>query len=137
MLHALQRLSSFDPARPGGLQAYLRVAIQNRVRDEYRRPSRLVSAEDLAEVVDNRPSPFDEAKENEIAARLQAAMEHLRPADRALLVARIELGYDYKHIARLFGRPTPDAARVAVHRALRRAVDVATKQSADTREPSQ
>ena len=86
-------------------------------------------AEDLPEVVDKGPSPFDEAQEKEIASRQEAAMQRLRPADRALLVARIELGYDYKQLARLFGRPTPDAARVAVHRALRRALDAAGQPS--------
>ena len=107
MLHTLQRLSTFDPTRPGGLQAYLRVAIQNRVRDEC------------------RPSPFDQAREKELARRQHLALESLRPADRSLLVARIDLGYDYKQIARLFDKPSPDAARVAVHRALRRAVNAA------------
>ena len=125
MLHTLQRLSTFDPTRPGGLQAYLRVAIQNRVRDECRRPVRFGSSEALADVVDERPSPFDQAREKEIARRQHLALESLRPADRSLLVARIDLGYDYKQIARLFDKPSPDAARVAVHRALRRAVNAA------------
>jgi RNA polymerase sigma factor (sigma-70 family) len=125
MLHTLQRLSSFDPTRPGGLQAYLRVAIQNRVRDEQRRLTRYGSPEELTEVVDKGPSPYDEAKEKEIAKRQQAALQRLRPADRALLIARIDLGYDYQHIARLFGKPSPDAARVAVHRALKKVVDSA------------
>jgi RNA polymerase sigma factor (sigma-70 family) len=128
MLHTLQRLSSFDPTRPGGLSAYLRVAIQNRVRDECRRRARFGSLEEVAEVVDKGPSPFDRAHESEISARQQAAFERLRPADRALLVARIELGYDYKQLARLFDKPSPDAARVAVHRALRRAVEAAATQ---------
>jgi RNA polymerase sigma-70 factor (ECF subfamily) len=137
MLHTLQRLSSFDPTRPGGLQAYLRVAIQNRVRDECRRRARFGSLEELAELTDAGPSPFEKVNEEQIVRRQQAAIERLRPADRALLVARIELGYDYKQIARLFDKPTPDAARVAVHRALRRAVDAATDQSpGGQRQPS-
>jgi len=129
LLKTLQRISSFDTTRPGGLQAYLRVAIQNRVRDECRRRVPLASSEELTEVMDKAPSPFDRAREREIAARQEAALSHLRPGDRALLVARIEMGYDYKQLARLFGKPTPNAARVAVHRALRRAIEAAAKPS--------
>ena len=133
LLHTLQRISSFDTTRPGGLQAYLRVAIQNRVRDECRRRLPIGSSEELADVIDKAPSPFDKASEKEIAERQQAALEQLRPADRALLMARIEMGYDYKQLARLFGKPTPDAARVAVHRALRRLVAAVTDSSPNTR----
>ena len=133
LLNTLQRIASFDTTRPGGLQAYLRVAIQNRVRDECRRRVPIASSEELAEVIDKGPSPFDRAWEKEIAERQQAALEHLRPADRALLVAWIDMGYDYKQLARLFGKPTPNAARVAVHRALRRVVEAVANPSAGGR----
>ena len=125
LLHTLQHLPGFDPARPGGLQAYLRVALQNKVKDAVRRRARFSSLGDVAEPVDRRPSPYDAVKEKEMVARQEAVLNQLRPSDRALLVARIELGYDYAQIARLFGKPSADAARVAVHRALRRAVDAA------------
>ena len=125
LLHTLQHLPGFDPARPGGLQAYFRVALQNKVKDAVRRRARFSSLGDVAEPVDRRPSPYDAVKEKELVARQEAVLNQLRPSDRALLVARIELGYDYAQIARLFGKPSADAARVAVHRALRRAVDAA------------
>ena len=68
LLKALQRIASFDTSRPGGLQAYLRVAIQNRVRDAYRRGEFPIgSSEELAEVTDKAPSPFDRAREKEVA----------------------------------------------------------------------
>ena len=125
ILQTLQRLPAFDPARPGGLQAYLRVALQNKVKDAVRRRARFGSLGDVAEPVDRRPSPYDAVEEKEMVARQEAVLNRLRQSDRALLVARIELGYDYAHIARLFGKPSPDAARVAVHRARHRAVDAA------------
>lgn len=133
LLNTLQRIASFDTSRPGGLQAYLRVAIQNRVRDACRRRVPIGSSEALAEVIDKAPSPFDRAREKEVAELQQAALSRLRPADRALLVARIEMGYDYKQLARLFGKPTPNAARVAVFRALSRLVDTATAAPAERR----
>ena len=43
--------------------------------------------------------------------------------DRQLVVARIEAQWSYDEIARHFGMPTADAARMAVSRALRRLLD--------------
>jgi DNA-directed RNA polymerase specialized sigma24 family protein len=50
--------------------------------------------------------------------RYEAALATLTADDRELLVARIEMGYDNAELARLFGKPSKDAARVAVGRAL-------------------
>ena len=133
MLKTLRRLPTFDTTQPGGLQAYLRTAIQNRVRDEYRRRPTHGSSEGLTELVDKGPSPFDRAREQEVAERQQAVLSLLRPGDRALLVARIDMGYNYEQLARLFGKPTPNAARVALHRALRRAIEAASTLSTPRR----
>ncbi len=43
--------------------------------------------------------------------------------DRQLVVARIEAQWSHDEIARHFGMPTADAARMAVSRALRRLLD--------------
>ena len=86
ILQTLQRLPAFDPARPGGLQAYLRVALQNKVKDAVRRRARFGSLGDVAEPVDRRPSPYDAVKEKELAARQDAVLKRLRPSDRESVV---------------------------------------------------
>ncbi|PYQ57371.1 MAG: hypothetical protein DMF53_22880 [Acidobacteria bacterium] len=47
-------------------------------------------------------------------------MLHLKPEDREVILARLELGLSYQQIAQSLGRPSADAARVAVSRALLR-----------------
>jgi DNA-directed RNA polymerase specialized sigma24 family protein len=44
----------------------------------------------------------------------------LAPRDRELIVARIEAEWSFAEIAQRFGSGTPDAARMAVSRALKR-----------------
>ncbi len=50
----------------------------------------------------------------------EAALQRLRESDRELIVARVELGLDYREIAELLGRPSVGAVRVAISRALLR-----------------
>ncbi len=46
------------------------------------------------------------------------AMAALEPHDREAIVGRIELGLSYAELATAMGRPSADAARMAVGRAL-------------------
>jgi RNA polymerase sigma factor (sigma-70 family) len=121
--HALTRLTAFYPSHPGALQAYLRVAVQNRVRDQLRRVARRPKAEELQEMSDRGPTPFETALAEETHALYLRGLGSLRPVDQAMLRARIDRQWDYDKIARAFGKSSPDAARMAVTRALRRLLD--------------
>ena len=124
MLHTLQRLSTFDPTRPGGLQA---------IFESRSRIACGTNAAGRSASVRRRPWPMSSTSGRRRSTRrrrrrspgVSTSRREPPSADRSLLVARIDLGYDYKQIARLFDKPSPDAARVAVHRALRRAVNAA------------
>ena len=59
-------------------------------------------------------------REAEREQRLRQALANLRPEERELVVARLELGYSYAQITVATGRPSPDATRMAVRRALLR-----------------
>ncbi len=119
VLHALKHLGDFEPRHDGALQAYLRQAIVHRIRNNLRGAARKPPGASLPEERrDEAPSPFDEAVGAEALARYEAALERLRDEDRALIVLRVELRYDYAQIADATGRATVDAARVAVGRAL-------------------
>jgi DNA-directed RNA polymerase specialized sigma24 family protein len=63
---------------------------------------------------------LETAIRDEEYGRYRRALERLAARDRQLIVARIELQWNYDEIARTLGMPTPDAVRVAVSRALRR-----------------
>jgi RNA polymerase sigma-70 factor, ECF subfamily len=119
LLNTVRHLSHFEPRRRRALEAYLRQAIQNRIRDELRRVGRnpLPGALD-PDWPDGSPTPLDLARENETADRYKRALERLRPEEREMIVARIELEYSYEQVALSTGRPTAEAARKAVQRAL-------------------
>ena len=119
MFHTVRRLDQFEPRHRGALQAYLRQALMNRVRDEVRRAGRRsASAELTSEPFDHAASPLEQAIGRESLARYAAALERLKPEDREAIVCRVELGFSYAEVASALNKPTPDAARMAVGRAL-------------------
>jgi RNA polymerase sigma factor (sigma-70 family) len=65
-------------------------------------------------------SPLEEAVRSEAYERYRRALAQLSPRDREMIVARIEAQWSIAEIAQRFGIRTPDAARMAVSRALRR-----------------
>ena len=121
VIAALGRLDGFEARREGALQAYLRQAVANRITDvirhRLRRPDPTSVPEQLA---DRGASPLDLAIGAENTARYDAALARLRDEDREAIVARIELQYSYQELAVALDKPTANAARVAVTRALGR-----------------
>ena len=117
----LPRLDRFAPQRERALQAYLRQAVTNRIRDQFRRMVRQPATVELpADHPAGDDSPLETTLRHDAAARYHRALERLSPADRELVVARIELEYSYEQIAFMLGRPSADAARMAVGRAVAR-----------------
>jgi RNA polymerase sigma-70 factor (ECF subfamily) len=55
--------------------------------------------------------------------RYEAALTRLRRSDREAVIGRVDMGYSYEQLAVLLGKPTPEAARLAVRRALLRLKD--------------
>ena len=125
LLRTFKHLDCFDPRGAGALQAYLRQAIVNRVRDELRRKGRqpdLASLNGLELTAD--ASPYDEVIGRETLEHYEAALKRLRPEEREAIVARVEMGYSYEELAQVLGKPTADAARKAAQRALVRLAEV-------------
>jgi RNA polymerase sigma-70 factor, ECF subfamily len=120
IVRALPRLKTFEARHPGALQAYLRQAITNHIRDEIRRVNNRPAPAELDDVhADNAPSPLEAAIGREGLERYEAGLRALRPADREAIIARIELQQSYEEVAIALGKPTADAARMAVKRALK------------------
>lgn len=121
LVQTLRRLGEFEPQGHTALQAYLRRAVDNRIHDEFRRIARRGLASTLDEDrADGRPSPLEEAVARQTEDRYRAALARLRPGDRRLVVARVELGYSLEQLALMTNRPRVDTARVALRRALER-----------------
>lgn len=102
------------------LGAYLREAVRNRIHDERRRLARRGVAQAASDaLIDPGPSPLDRAIGLEYTSRYRAALRRLRPGDRDLIVAHVELGYTHAQLACMTGR-SRNAARMALERAVRR-----------------
>jgi RNA polymerase sigma factor (sigma-70 family) len=122
LVRTMERLDHVEVRGSGGFQAYVRSAILNRIRDQIRWAARRSEPEgmdpDHLESAD--PSPLDLAIGAELLDRFERALATLSEADQQLLHLRIELDYDYDEIAVMIGRPSGEAARLAVTRALNR-----------------
>jgi RNA polymerase sigma-70 factor (ECF subfamily) len=116
-----RRLESFEPRGDGALQAYLRQALINRVRNELRRASTQPAGTELQSGIhDEKPSPLEQAIGVQTLDRYEAALARLKQEDRDAIVSRVEFGMTFDEVARALGKATPDAARMAVVRALER-----------------
>lgn len=119
LLQTFKRIEDFEPRGVGALQAYLRQAVLNRIRDELRRRGRKPQSVELDDLdVAGDSSPLEEAIGHEALEHYERALERLRPEDRDAIIARVELGLSYEELAEALGKPTPDAARKAAQRAL-------------------
>jgi RNA polymerase sigma-70 factor (ECF subfamily) len=119
ILSSLRHLDHFESRHEGALQAYLRQAVLNRLRDERRRKGRAPSMVELDDVrLEAAGSPLEEAIGREAVERYEAALARLKPEERELIIARVEMDYSYEELAEMFAKPTADAARKAAQRAL-------------------
>jgi RNA polymerase sigma-70 factor (ECF subfamily) len=124
VLHVLRRLDTFELRHVGAMQAYLRQSVINRIRDEVRKISRQPAPDELPEdLASDLTSPLEAAVQSEAYERYRDALAELGPRDREMIVARIEAQWSLAEIAQRFGIRTPDAARMAISRALRRLTD--------------
>lgn len=119
LLNVFQRLHKFNPRHEGAFQGYVRTALNNRITDIRRQYQRRGPSDPLeSDLPDPECSPLDVAIGNQTLARYDAALERLRPEDRELIIARIEMGLPYPEIAAMFDKPSVPAVHMAVSRAL-------------------
>lgn len=120
-IHVLARLDRFEPRHVGAMQAYLRISVINRIRDEIRRVGRRPESVELtSEPTSDDTSPLEAVIRTEAYERYRQALGKLRTRDREMVVARVEVQWSIPEIAHRFGMASLDAARVAVSRSLKR-----------------
>ena len=71
-----------------------------------------------ADAADPTPSPLEKAVGREALGRYESALSRLRPVDREAILGRVEMGLSHARLAEVLGKPSADAARLAVSRAL-------------------
>ena len=119
LLQTFRNLKGFQYRGEGALYAYLRHAVLNRVREELRRRERRPeqTAVDSA-IEDSAQTPLEAAMGSEFMSRYDRALQRLSVDEREAVIARVELGLSHRELAEALGKASPDAARMAVARAL-------------------
>jgi RNA polymerase sigma factor (sigma-70 family) len=121
LIRSLNHMETFEPSREGAFLVYLRRAVLNAMRDEIRRshPERHVgpTSEDVPDQVQ---SGLEAAIGRETVEHYEAALAELEEEPRQAVILRVEFGYTYEQIAEAIGKPTANAARMAVSRAMLR-----------------
>lgn len=117
ILDTVRRAGELDLTREGALHVHLRRSVERRLGDELRRMPRTGSGRAAAA---SEPSPLEAAIGRDALERYELALTRLEPTDREAIVGRVELGYSYRDLAHALGRPTPEAAKVTLERAILR-----------------
>lgn len=121
LLRALRRLDKFEYRHEGAFLSYLRQGALNTVRQEIRRARRRPTDELLEDdIADDSVSVVEQAIGQQALERYEAELIRLASDQREAVILRLEFGLGYGEIAEAMGRPTPNAARMLVVRALAR-----------------
>jgi RNA polymerase sigma-70 factor (ECF subfamily) len=119
LLRALNRLERFEHRGEGAFLAYLRQILLNVVREETRRSANRGIQETIDETL---VSPHASVVERVIGAEQMESyhqgLERLTEEQREAVLLRLEFDYTYEQIAEAIGKPSADAARMTVVRAL-------------------
>ena len=133
LLDTLRNIKSFEYRGEGAFFAYLRQVMMNRIRLELRRRRRQPLRADLHSGLEaEATSPLEQAIGIELSERYEAALTRLSAEEREAVIARVELRLSYREIAAALGKPSPDAARMAVARALVRLPRALNQEGAST-----
>ena len=124
VIHALPHLNGLEIRNEHALLFYLKQAVRNRVIDLHKRARHRPARQEIPEDAPARgTSPQEAAIEAETLERYERALGSLKKEERQAIVLRIEFGLDYDEIAGHLGKPSADAARMAVTRAIVRLAD--------------
>lgn len=119
LIQVFQKLEGFEYRGEGALLAYLRQAVLNRIRNQIRWADRRPRSDELAgDLEHGGASPLEEIIGAESVERYEAALARLTHSEREALIGRLELGLTYPELAQALGKPSADAARMTVARAM-------------------
>lgn len=119
VIGTLRQINVFEYRADAALQAYLRQAVMNRIKNEIRRVSRHPVPESLdSSPEDPAASPLETLIGKQAIEAYDNALAKLEPPEQEAVIGRVELGLSYPELAKAMQRPSPDAARMAVGRAL-------------------
>ena len=128
LVRAFRKIGMIEVRDEGALQAYLRQVLLNAIRMEVRRVRRKPAGTPIdAGMTADDATPLECAIGSQTLERYERALQGLRAEDRELVIAHVEFGFSHRELAQAFNKPTPNAARMALQRAMLR-VAVAMKE---------
>ena len=123
LLATIRSLDSFEMRHDAALAVYFRQALLSRLLNEIRRARRRQVTVAL-DTVEAEPaasdSPLGDLMVQQQRDAYERALAQLSPEDREAIVGRLEMRYSYRELAAAWGKPTADAARKTVARAVLR-----------------
>ncbi len=121
LLRAIANLGDFEVRHEGAFLAYLRRIFLNTIRDEIRRYGRAPGFEAIPPALPaDQPSVIEGVLGREKLERYEAALAALPEEHRQAVILRVEFGMSFEEVARALDRPSANAARMTVTRALAR-----------------
>ena len=119
LMRTLNNVESFVPRHEGAFFAYLRTTVLNTVRDELRRAGRRPGRESFdRDMPALEASMVERAIGREMLEAYETALSALPEEHKEAVIMRVEFGCTYREIAETLGKPTTNAARMTVSRAL-------------------
>jgi RNA polymerase sigma-70 factor (ECF subfamily) len=118
LIQALAQLGRFESRHEGAFLAYLRTALLNNLRNEIRRGTRHPSAGGDVDADFSDRSSLAEFAGRDALLDYEKALATLAPEQREAVILRVEFGFSYAETAAALDKPSADAARVFVARAL-------------------
>ena len=116
-----ERLDGFEPKHAYALRIYLRRAVENQIRDELRRAVRRrasIAPDEVVRFSDDAAPQHRQLVDDETWSRYLNGLTRLTARERRLIVGHGELDYSYRQLALIENMPSPDAARMALRRAM-------------------
>lgn len=123
LIRVLGRLDQIEATQPGAFLAYLRRSLLNQLRNEIRAASSRPRGETVSRDADIVASVEEEVGSETLAA-YEGALGRLPEEDQVAVILRVEFRLRYQEIAEALGRPSADAVRKQVTRALIRLADL-------------
>lgn len=115
LIQALDHVDTFESYREGAFLAYLRKTLMNLIHNEIRRPQ--------TRYADGGVRPEDLPADESVLSRddwlqYEKALGQLKESERESIILRLEFGLSYGEIAAAMRKPSANAARMSVSRAL-------------------
>ena len=123
MHRTFERLDRFEPRHANAFRVYLRRAVENQIHDELRRAVRRrasIAPDEVVRFSDDAAPQHRQCVDDETWSRYLQGLKRLTARERRLIVGYAELEYNYRQLALIENMPSPDAARMALRRAVAR-----------------